>query len=163
MDTDLETRLEPVQLEEWRLVAAMIARGESPATIERGWGKCVTTSATKLELSEAEPADVNALVQWVLRESYLKNNEDLQFYADKVRFFNEQKKAIRDELAKTRERFAAYIDCLEQRLASVGDDAQLANVDLQNKLQQQQQIMQMMSNMSKMLHDTAMAIIRNLK
>jgi hypothetical protein len=42
------------------------------------------------------------------------------------------------------------------------DDEQLANVDLQNILQKQQQTLQMMSNISKMLFDTAMAIIRKL-
>jgi len=44
----------------------------------------------------------------------------------------------------------------------IGEDGQLANVDLQNALQQQQQTMQMMSNISKMMHDTAMAVIRNI-
>ncbi len=56
----------------------------------------------------------------------------------------------------------AYIQGLEEQLSSVGDDAQLANVDLQNMLQKQQQTMQMMSNISKMLHDTGMAIIRKI-
>ena len=42
------------------------------------------------------------------------------------------------------------------------DDAQLANIDLQNMLQKQQQTLQTMSNVSKMLHDTAMAIIRKV-
>ena len=50
----------------------------------------------------------------------------------------------------------------EEKLNSVGDDAQLANVDLQNMLQKQQQTLQMMSNISKMLHDTAMATIRKI-
>ncbi len=50
----------------------------------------------------------------------------------------------------------------EEKLSSVGDDAQLANVDLQNMLQKQQQTLQQMSNISKMLHDTAMAIIRKI-
>jgi hypothetical protein len=50
----------------------------------------------------------------------------------------------------------------EERLASIGDDAQLANVDLQNVLQKQQQTLQMMSNISKVLHDTAMAVIRKM-
>ena len=50
----------------------------------------------------------------------------------------------------------------EEILASLGDDAQLANVELQNILQKQQQTLQMMSNMAKMLHDTAMAIIRKI-
>ena len=55
-----------------------------------------------------------------------------------------------------------YIQKLEEKLNSVGDDAQLANVDLQNMLQKQQQTLQMMSNIGKMLHDTAMAIIRKI-
>lgn len=50
----------------------------------------------------------------------------------------------------------------EERLNSVGDDAQLANVDLQNILQKQQQTLQMMSNISKMLYDTAMSVIRKM-
>ena len=50
----------------------------------------------------------------------------------------------------------------EDKLNTIGDDAQLANVDLQNMLQKQQQTLQMMSNISKALHDTAMAIIRKI-
>jgi len=76
----------------------------------------------------------------------------------------------RDEAMGTAQEFAAitkedletYIKNTEEKLNSVGDDAQLANVDLQNMLQKQQQTLQMMSNISKMLHDTAMAIIRKI-
>ena len=50
----------------------------------------------------------------------------------------------------------------EDELRSVGDGGQLANVDLQNALQKQQQTLQMMSNISKMLHDTTMSIIRKI-
>ena len=50
----------------------------------------------------------------------------------------------------------------EKELARIGDDAQLANIDLQSALQKQQQTLQMMSNISKMLHDTAMAVIRKI-
>ena len=154
--------------------------------------------------------DVNALVQHVLRDAYLENTQDLYFYASKVKFYNELKKGIREELTKAREELAnhagkeatdpveysksafstdytgagsdgqpeilksgdgttetkeqleTYIKNLEEKLNSVGDDAQLANVDLQNMLQKQQQTMQMMSNISKMLHDTAMAVIRKI-
>ena len=42
------------------------------------------------------------------------------------------------------------------------DDAQLANVDLQNQLQKQQQTLQMLSNVSKTLNDTTLAIIRKI-
>jgi hypothetical protein len=62
----------------------------------------------------------------------------------------------------TEARALEYMRELEDELASVGDDAQLANVDLQNALQKQQQTLQMMSNMSKSLHDTAKSIIRKL-
>jgi hypothetical protein len=56
-----------------------------------------------------------------------------------------------------------FQDRLQAVLDSVGeDDAQLANVDLQNMLQKQQQTLQMMSNISKMLYDTATAVIRKL-
>ena len=51
---------------------------------------------------------------------------------------------------------------LEEKLNTVGDDAQLANIDLQNILQKQQQTLQMMSNVSKMLYDTATSVIRKL-
>jgi hypothetical protein len=57
---------------------------------------------------------------------------------------------------------ADYVKNLEEQLATAGEDGQLANVDLQNALQQQQQTLQMMSNVSKMLHDTALSIIRKI-
>jgi hypothetical protein len=168
--------------------------------------------------------DVNALVQSVLRESYLQTTEDLRDYAEKVQFHNELKKRARaylralrdfrvavcrsardrgidirqpdeDELSRLAEIFKehtrpydapdmgcefsipdmvpaegvseldqleAEIKSWEEKLNSIGDDAQLANVDLQNMLQKQQQTLQMMSNISKMLHDTAMAVLRKL-
>ncbi|MCH8203246.1 MAG: hypothetical protein IH996_09085 [Proteobacteria bacterium] len=59
-------------------------------------------------------------------------------------------------------RIDAEIVKWEQKLSAAGDDAQLANIDLQNMLQKQQQTLQTISNVSKMLHDTAMAIIRKI-
>ncbi len=56
----------------------------------------------------------------------------------------------------------AILSKWEEELQTIGDDAQLANVDMQNMLQKQQQTMQAMSCMSKMLHDTAIAIIRKI-
>lgn len=51
---------------------------------------------------------------------------------------------------------------MEKTLASLGGDGQLANIDMQNALQTQQQTLQTMSNVSKMMHDTAMSIIRKI-
>ena len=44
----------------------------------------------------------------------------------------------------------------------MGDDGKLANAELQNVLQKEQQTLQMMSNLLKMMHDTAIAIIRKI-
>lgn len=54
------------------------------------------------------------------------------------------------------------IKALEEKLQIMGDDAQLANVDLQNILQKQQQTLQMLSTISKLLNETAMAVIRKM-
>ena len=47
-------------------------------------------------------------------------------------------------------------------LRSIVDDAQLTNIDLRSSLQEQRQLLQLMSNASEMLHDTAMAVIRKI-
>jgi len=62
----------------------------------------------------------------------------------------------------SKEQLENYIIDLEQLLSTVGDDAQLANIDLQKSLQKQQQTIQMLSNVSKMVHDTATAVIRKI-
>jgi hypothetical protein len=55
-----------------------------------------------------------------------------------------------------------WVGAWEDKLAEIGDDSQLANIDMQNMLQKQQQTIQIMSNISKVLHDTAMAVIRKI-
>ncbi len=62
----------------------------------------------------------------------------------------------------TRSELDAYIRELEVKLGTVGEDAQLASIDLQNALQKQQQLVQMLSNISKMLSDTALSVIRKI-
>ena len=176
------------------------------AAAQREWRSLFSQKAA---MSANMGVDVNALIQSVLRQSYLETNRDLQFYAEKVRYFNELKRAIRDHLSSIREQYSdwarynggatnhsrsyavqdliipsatslplnityvnrtlrsraeweVYIEGWEGRLNTIGDDAQLANIDLQNMLQKQQQAIQLMSNVSKMLHDTAMAVIRKI-
>ena len=55
-----------------------------------------------------------------------------------------------------------FTGVMEEQLNTIGDDAQLANIDLQNNLQKQQQTISMLSTISKMLHDTAMAVVRKM-
>jgi hypothetical protein len=80
------------------------------------------------------------------------NESDLDFLTRKLASIDQQISSLDTGLS-----------VLEQKLQTVGDDAQLANIDLQNQLQKQQQTLQTMSNVSKMLHDTAKAIIQNMK
>src|SRR5690606_30988430 len=47
--------------------------------------------------------DVNALVQAVLRECYLLQNEDILDHRNKVKFYNEQKKWLREQQKKVRD------------------------------------------------------------
>ena len=186
----------------------MQASGTQPNTdgLQSRWSEFIA----KVGSEKGALVDINSLVQAVLRDAYMENTKDLHFYAQKVRYFNEVKKAMREELTRAREALTAnagnedtadlvggdfigndvnaeafgdidgivtegggtvsttkaeletYIQKMEETLNSVGDDAQLANVDLQNMLQKQQQTLQMMSNIAKMLHDTAMAIIRKI-
>ena len=77
---------------------------------------------------------------------------------NRVRFAQLTQGARQATRDATRQQIAAW----EASLNTLGDDAQLANVDLQNILQHQQQTLQMMSNISKMLYDTAMSIIRKI-
>jgi gluconate kinase len=51
----------------------------------------------------------------------------------------------------------------QAKLNQIAHDAELANIDLQNALQRQQQVLQMLSNVSKMLRDTATAVISNIR
>jgi cytochrome c556 len=64
--------------------------------------------------------------------------------------------SVHSELEHFEGRLEVFLDAVEN------EDAQLANVDLQNVLQKQQQTLQMMSNISKMLYDTATAVIRKI-
>jgi len=67
------------------------------AAVEEQWSEFVAEIATG-----SIPADINAMVQNVMRESYLEQLDDLKFHADKVKHFNAQKKAVRDYLTDLR-------------------------------------------------------------
>ncbi|MCA9709227.1 MAG: hypothetical protein KDK70_25510 [Myxococcales bacterium] len=191
---------EPVVLgaKEARAVEAVVAKlrtGDDKGA-RKAW-----TRAVELHHAAGGRGDVAALVGMVIREVYLSDVESLRQRAEKVAFYNELRRELRDELQATRDAMALAqaegVDAFtvttvlvrtefkagrkavltrerssfslaqaqvmlgkwEDQLASVGEDAQLANIDMQNALQKQQQTLQMLSNISKMLHDTAMTVI----
>jgi hypothetical protein len=60
------------------------------------------------------------------------------------------------------EELDAHIADLQNMLASTGADMQISQLELQNMMQRQQQVMNVLSNLSKALHETSMAIIRKI-
>jgi hypothetical protein len=60
------------------------------------------------------------------------------------------------------EELDAHIADLQNMLASTGEDMQISQLELQNMMQRQQQVMNVLSNLSKALHETSMAIIRKI-
>jgi hypothetical protein len=176
-----------------KMLGSMIARGESNEIILGKW-KAMLVGANDQNL------DINALVQSVVKECYLQQTEDLKQYQEKVQYFNETKKKIRDEqdkvrkatitpgsaplrkmnitvgkgtptiifpqnagMVETEQERQDYVRYLEDKLNAVGHDAQLANIDLQNVLQKQSQFVEMLSQISKLLNESAMDVIRNMK
>jgi hypothetical protein len=185
----IQRHVTPQQRGELQAIARSIARdGALTAATEPRWQRLV------MQLQQERiPIDVYALVQWTMREAYVDQIGALQDYADKVEYFNEDKKKVRDELAQLRRQKAttasrpehrsaplsaetprlgsprtqhdadARIAALDAQLQTLSNDAQLANVAFQSILQkQQQQRIQMFSNLSKALHDSAMAAIRKI-
>ncbi len=63
----------------------------------------------------------------------------------------------------TKEQAKALIAKMESQLATLADTSQQDMMKLQDAMNKQAQLMQMMSNLMKMFHDTASAIVRNLK
>jgi len=157
------------------IVTAILARDVESATSR--WSSLVTALDQR-----RMPADVSELIQFVLRETYLQSYLYLQNCADKIKSFNDLRKQVRDEIAKLRQKrrtlsaekssqverddtsaqLADSIKKLEEKLVRIDDDAQLANIDLQNALQKQQQLIQMISNVSKIMYETSMQVIRKI-
>lgn len=102
---------------------------------------------------ESSSLDTSRLASGSTNEYALQNNQsDIDFIQRHLLSIDQQIKAL-----------DTGVEVLEEQLSSVGEDAQLANMDLQNALQKQQQTLQTISNVSKMQHDTMMSIINNMR
>ncbi len=112
-------------------------------------------AAISTMLANGKPANdiLNAWKGYVTRRAQAKQELDVPGTIQQIQRQAEAQVRARTEVQKAR---------LSGKLQSAGDDAQLANVELQNLLQKQQQTLQMMSNISKMMHDTATAVIRKI-
>ena len=91
-------------------------------------------------------------------EDTSETNEDKKFFLQKLQMATSKLQSIQTGLDVCQ----SHLEKWEGEISSIGDDAQLANIDLQNSLQKQQQSLQSMANESELLHDTAMSIIRKI-
>ncbi|MBC7794798.1 MAG: hypothetical protein H7Z43_13925, partial [Clostridia bacterium] len=66
--------------------------------------------------------------------------------------------AIKKELS---DKVQSVLDNLKDQFDAQGQDVHLMQIDLQNAMQKSQELMTMITNMSKMVHETMMSIIRN--
>jgi hypothetical protein len=128
------------------------------------------------------------LVQYALRHAYVEADPELKSHADRARDAHEEAARQRERAEKLRESDASAARAEHRRLRgtpgtgaqtadsvarelqkivvlanSAQEEEEMAQVDLQNALQQQQRTSQLMSHMHKTLHDTAKAIINNIR
>jgi len=89
---------------------------------------------------------------------------DVQHRMDQIRTDMRMTKRMLEDTRsrKARTRMEENMAKSEKDLAALNDELQLVNIDLQNALQKQQQTLQTISNVSKLMHDTAMSIIRKM-
>lgn len=131
-------------------IGERLRQGASFDEVRRDWEGLV---------SRTEPEDVDGLVHLVMREGYLDEVRAHRQAAERAQRTNERERALHEERSRLRERLRE----IDAELAEMNDDAELANIDVQNALQKQQQTLQTMSNVSKQMHDTAKAILRNMR
>ena len=117
--------------------------------------------------------DIDPLLSLVLRESYLQAAADLTGIAERTRAINQRKATIRDQagqgnasgqgLGQTQETLRIQPGTTELLMGSIGEDAQLANLDLQNVMQRYEQILDITPNIAKAMNDAAMAAVRRMQ
>jgi hypothetical protein len=150
------------------------------------WTNVLQTSRIRLD------EDIERLVHWVIHESCLEVNPDLKACADRVRYYNELRDGLRQELAHAksgspvrglsplpyrlegpamrlgaprippREEQGQVVRALEEKLGDLAGPAGAAEADLQNALKQRGTLA-LISSASTMLTDTAKAVCRTIR
>lgn len=144
------------------------------ASLKRNWQSFVSS-----QKAGSIPSDINEIIGYVIKKSYLDPSTELSFFAQRVLFYNDQKQQIRENLSdlrtsirqcqesgcshQTMTKMNDFLTQLEGQMSSIGEDAQLAMIDLQSAMQNSNQVMQLISNVAKSMHDTAKAIIQNMR
>jgi len=193
--TALPPGLTTAQRAQLDAIATLLRAGDTRGATDR-WAAFSTgyfTAATK--------ANSVSLERWLLRQGVIEQYPAVAIAADRVRFHNEQRREVANELRVLREarsanptphpvahavltstftkgapavasrvtrtltvaQMAAAIEQLDKQQQAIGDVAQTAQIDLDNELGRHAQLVQIVSNIAKQLHDTASGIISNMR
>ena len=149
----------------------------APRTVSYISGGNVPLTADAAAQTPYTGQNINGLLLSVLLQCYKDGQEQLRQEALSLQASNNAKNVVRDQLTTARATQtqdanstdktvttgdAATVSNLEDKLSSMGDDAQMQQLQLQDLAQNQQQLLQMISNFSKETNTNSMAIIRNI-
>jgi hypothetical protein len=152
-----------------------LLREEKTDKAKQTWQRLITSLK-----DTTAPVDINALVYWVGRQAYLKSQENLLYNGGSVGFYHTQENNLKDRLAENRRLVKACnskedcptwlaaqiqqdIKMLGNNLGQVRNRRRAAQASLAKSTQKSSQTMQTLSNVAKMLHDTAKAMIQNMR
>jgi hypothetical protein len=125
--------------------------------------------------------DIEAFIQYVMREAYAKLLEDLEEYAEKVKQYNESQKKVREEIQKIKEQLASLrehillaesfdvyktrieIEKLIKILLSFENPSNLESLKLQLEIAKQRIAVTHFVNVVNSSDDEAKSIINNTK
>ena len=142
---------------------------------EQYWTELITSIKNSEVITNA-----NELMTQVFQAAFLESEKKVLAIASEVKHNNDTKKKLRNDLSALRALLvSAQSDCLNDpelcrditsfiskldgQLLSAEQDTQLLNLKLQDTLSTKQQLLLVVSSIAKLLHDTTMNIVKNLK
>jgi hypothetical protein len=144
---------------EFAKLGQAIRAGNKPK-IEVCAKKCFGDVAKRSNFDNLDP---NMMAEMALREAYRGALEDTKVFAKELKNINGKRDGIRKKLAKAKKSGdEGKVSELEGKLNSQSERGDELTRLLQNAMQKQKQFLTLMSNISKLLHDTAMGIVRKI-
>ncbi len=147
------------------------------SSLQKEWNQLVEKGKQTARSKSQLPSSVNAnaLMVEVLRQSYLANQKDLQFYREKIRKGNTKKQQIRQKIQDTQKKLAQernqqrktqwqqMTQRLKQELQTLENTSKDLNFQLQTTMSKFSQAQQTLSQVMKKNSDAQKAIIENMK
>lgn len=87
--------------EDLREITHFLAQGDV-SNVQAGWHDFVQKEYADT-LKQDWQADIDSVIRWVLRETYTRSTQNLNFGAIRIRFYTNMKAQIRDEIATARQ------------------------------------------------------------